>query len=303
MSRIHEALKRAEREKGRPPAQVAEPADEAVQVADVAAAPAPAAPPAAATAAPPRAAASTARVTPARQAPAKIVPPLTPIPALLESCRRLHWNGDHSKLFFLNSKAPTFATEQLRALRSRLYLMRERRALKKVLVTSALPAEGKTFLCANLAHAFARQHERRVLLVDCDLRAPGLHALLGARAEPGLTAYLKGEAAVEQVLQRGPQENLFLIPAGKTKANASGLLSGGKLKSLLDQLTPLFDWILLDTPAAGPVPDALAVADHCDAVLLVVREGMTPYDVAQRVTRDLGEKRLLGVVLNRAGNS
>jgi protein-tyrosine kinase len=275
MSRIHEALKRAEREKGRPRSQeaVAEPA-----------------PSAAAVVAPAAAVATQA---------APIAPPRVVAPALLESCRRSRWQGDTSKLFFLSTRHNTFATEQLRTLRSRLYQARERRPLKTVVVTSAMPSEGKTFVCANLAHALARQPERRVLLMDCDLRAAGLHTLLGAPGEPGLTAYLRGEATVEKILQRGPQENLFLIPGGRAVSNPVELLAGGKLKALVEQLAPLFDWILLDTPAAGAMADALRIAGWCDGVLLVVEGGKTPYDVAQRVAAELPAKRLLGVVLNR----
>ncbi len=162
-----------------------------------------------------------------------------------------------------------------------------------------MPGEGKTFICANLAYAFARQSDRRVLLIDADLRAPGLHSVLGAPREPGLSSYLRGEAGLEQILQRGPHENLFLIPAGKPAQNPADLVAGGKFKTLLAQAAVVFDWILLDSPAAAPVSDALEIAGSCDGVLLVVQGGKTPYDLAQSVTRELRQKHLLGVVLNR----
>jgi protein-tyrosine kinase len=297
MSRIHEALKRAEREKGRGIAQ-APPRESAAEPAAAAAAPAVAAP-AAVSAPAPSPAVAVAAAGPAPQPVAAVAPAEGVAPALLESCRRPHWHEDSAKLYFLAGKGNSFATEQLRTLRSRLYQARETRPLKKVLVTSAMPGEGKTFVCANLAYAFERQTDRRVLLVDADLRAPGLHSLLGAPAEPGLASYLQGAVGVEKILQRGPHENFYLIPAGKPAANPADLLAGGKLKGLLAQLAPLFDWILLDSPAAGPVSDALRIADWCDGVLLVVQGGKTPYDLAQGVTRELREKRLLGVVLNR----
>jgi len=299
MSRIHEALKRAEREKSglRPDAAAAEPAPRAAAATSPAAAvqPAPAANASAA------ASAIAAAVTPGAPQAMPVAAPwvASPAPALLESCRRLRWQGDASKLFFLNTRHNTFATEQLRTLRTRLYQVREGRPLKTVLVTSAMPGEGKTFVCANLAYALARQSGHRILLMDCDLRSAGLHTLLGAPGEPGLTAYLRGKATVEQILQRGPQDNLFLIPGGHAAANPAELLAGGKLKGLLEQLAPLFDWILLDTPAAGPVADALRIAACCDGVLLVVEGGRTPYDMAQQVAAELPAKRLLGVVLNR----
>ena len=298
MSRIHEALKRAEREKGgpRPQDAAAEPAPSAAAAAAPAAAVQPA--PAAAAPAARSFAAAVAAVTP--QALPVAPPRVTaPVPALLESCRSTNWQGDTSKLFFLSRRHNTFATEQLRMLRTRLCLARERRPLKTVLVTSALPAEGKTFVCANLAYALARQPGHRVLLLDCDLRSPGLHTLLGAPGEPGLTAYLRGAATAEQILQRGTQENLFLIPGGHAAANPSELLAGGKFKSLVEQLMPLFDWILLDTPAAGPAADTVRIAGWCDGTLLVVEGGKTKYDTVQQVTADLPAKRLLGVVLNR----
>ncbi len=299
MSRIHEALRRAEREKGRTAPQPA------------ATEPAPAAPAAVVSPSPSPIAASPTAVS--ASAPAAVAaalalaaPPLAPptpaepaIPALLQSCRRPHWHEDRAKLFFLSGKGHSVATEQLRTLRSRLYQARESRPLKTVLVTSAIPGEGKTFVCTNLAYAFARQTDRRVLLLDADLRAPGVQDLLGAPAEPGLASYLRGDAALETILQRGPHENFYFIPAGKPPANPAELVAAGKLKALLGQLAPLFDWILLDSPAAGPVSDALRIADWCDGVLLVVQGGKTPYDLAQGVTRELREKRLLGVVLNR----
>ena len=293
MSRIHEALKRAEREKGRAPLPPPQAVDEA-----------PAAVPQGGTATPaaPIAAPQGAK-TAAASASLPVAPPPATVPAPLESCRRTHWHEDVAKLFFLSGKGHAFATEQLRALRSRLYQFREARTLKSVLVTSAMPGEGKTFICANLAYAFARQSDRRVVLIDADLRSPGLHSLMGAPAEPGLASYLRGESGLEQILQRGRHENLFLIAAGKPAHNPADLLAGGKLKGLLAQLAPLFDWILLDSPPAAPVSDALQIADWCDGVLLVVQSGKTPYELAQSVTHELREKRLLGVVLNRTDAS
>ena len=299
MSRIHEALRRAEHEKGKglPPAQPAPAEPAAAAPSPAAAAPAVPSPAPPAPAAPTPVASALAAAAAFAVAPA--TDPLAPAPSLLESCRRVRWHEDPVRLLFLNSNAHPSATEQLRTLRSRLYLMRESRALKTVLVTSAMPGEGKTFVCANLAYAFARQSDRRVLLLDADLRAPAAHSLLGAPGEPGLASCLQGGAPLEKIVQRGPHENFYFIPAGKPPVNPAELVAGGKLKALLAQLAPLFDWILLDSPAAGPVSDALRMAEWCDGVLLVVQGGKTPYDVAQSVTRELREKRLLGVVLNR----
>jgi capsular exopolysaccharide synthesis family protein len=203
-------------------------------------------------------------------------------------------------VIFSDLRANAHGYEQFRTLRSNLLQLRDTQALKTVLVTSALPQEGKTFIALNLAHAVVRQRETRALLIDADLRYPRLHLSLGAPASPGLSEYLRGAAQESALLQRGPLENLFFLPGGATVPNAAELLVNGRLKRLLEWLSPAFDWIILDSPPAIPVSDARLLADHCDGVLMVVSAGMTPFDLAQKVRQQFRDKRLLGVVLNRA---
>jgi Mrp family chromosome partitioning ATPase len=94
-----------------------------------------------------------------------------------------------------------------------------------------------------------------------------------------------------------------LIPGGAEIGNPSELLSNGRLKKLLDRLAPVFDWIFLDSPPCVPVADASILADLCDGVLLVVRSGSTPYEVAQRACQELQTKNVIGVVLNAVEES
>ena len=125
------------------------------------------------------------------------------------------WKPDsESMLFFDSSKHYEVGMEEFRTLRSRLFQIREKRPLKTVLVGSALPGEGKSFVAANLAQAIARQHGRRVLLIDTDLRCASLHEYLGTRATPGVTDFLRGTADEDAVLQRGPMDGLFFIARG-----------------------------------------------------------------------------------------
>jgi len=305
MSRIRDALRRAEQEKGRGRSSPAPDVATVPATSPPAAVPAPVKP-----AATGSASAIAAASTVAGHAPAARPAGSVSVATLLDSCRRPLWLGDSAKLLLLGSSANTVATEQLRSLRARLTEMRSRRALKTVAISSALDSEGKTFLAANLAHAFARQHDRKILLVDADLRRPGLHSLLGAPAEPGLSEYFRGAATEEQILQRGPQENLFFIPGGRPAVHPGDLLAGGKLKKLLERLTALFDWILVDAPAAaeqdaGKAESQVAplIASGCDGVLLVIEAGGTPRKAAQRAAREFPKDRLLGVVLNRAAVS
>ena len=214
---------------------------------------------------------------------------------------KAEWKPDsESMLFFDSSKHYEVGMEEFRTLRSRLFQIREKRPLKVVLVSSALPGEGKSFVAANLAQAIARQHGRRVLLIDADLRRASLHEYLGTRATPGMTDFLRGMADEDAVLQRGPMDGLFLIARGTEVANPAELIANGRCKTLLQQLAPHFDWIVLDSPPAVPVSDASMLAENCDGVLLVVRCGSTPYEQAQRAAREFRDHAILGVVLNRA---
>src|SRR5207237_6981064 len=136
-------------------------------------------------------------------------------------------------MLFLNGDDNARGSEEFRTLRSRLYQIREKMTLKKILVTSALPKEGKSFTAANLAQVMVRQHGRRVLLIDADLRGPRLHLMLGTAPGPGLSDYLQGKNDEFSIMQRGPMDNLFFIPSGTGIEDPAELVGNGKLKVLL----------------------------------------------------------------------
>ncbi|MGB7847708.1 MAG: CpsD/CapB family tyrosine-protein kinase, partial [Candidatus Acidiferrum sp.] len=154
-----------------------------------------------------------------------------------------------------------------------------------------------------LAQSIIRQENKKVLLIDGDLRASRLHLTLGAAGTPGLTDYLQGEADENQVIQIGTRDNLCFIPGGTGVSNPSELLPSEKLKVLLDRLSPIFDWVILDSPPAIAVHDASILADMCDGVLFVVRAGKTDFEIAQKAAGEFDDKSLLGVVLNRVEKS
>ena len=220
--------------------------------------------------------------------------------AWLANCPPTPWTPDPKKVLFPASHDHPLGGEEFRTLRSQLLHFRDAQPLRTLLVTSPLPQEGKTFVAANLAHSIVRQRERRVLLIDADLRWSRLHLSLGAPSTPGLSEYLRGSANEQAILQRGSLENLFFIPGGATAPNAAELLANGRLKGLLQRLAANFDWIIVDSPPAIPVSDAGLLAVMCDGVLMVVAAGRTPFDLAQKVRQQFRDKQLLGVVLNRA---
>jgi capsular exopolysaccharide synthesis family protein len=275
MSRIHEALKKAEQERATSESvpQISRDPDPIILDARV------------------NSAATTADLS----APAAVAA-MTGDP-LLDRTRRTHWNPDPKTMLFFNRDEHIYGMEEFRTLRSRLYQAREKHPLSKVLVTSPLPKEGKSFVTANLGQVLVQQQGRRVLLVDADLRNPHLHLTLGAEPGPGLSDYLRSETDEFSVIQGGPMENLFLIPAGSQNENPAELVANGRMNTLLNRLQPLFDWIIVDSPPAAAVSDAALIANYCDGVLMVVRSNATPFDIAQRARQEFGDN-LIGVVLN-----
>jgi capsular exopolysaccharide synthesis family protein len=217
---------------------------------------------------------------------------------LIAHCAHPQWHPDRSENVFLNVESTSHEAEQFRTLRSRLYQLRANQPLQTLLVTSSLPAEGKTFMTNNLAQSFAMNQDCRVLLIDADLRRSRLHVPLGAPVAPGLTDYLKGAANELAVIQHGRKGGLCLISGGNQVSATSELLSNGRLKGLIDRMKHIFDWIIVDSPPCLPVADASGLADLCDGVLLVVRAGSTPAEVAQKTCKQLETKNVIGVVLN-----
>ncbi len=288
MSRIHEALKKAEQERAvtqgnaPQPSYAATPATDPQRLVETPAAAVPSSPPS--------------------PVSAQLgMPPLggaLTIDTLLARCVQTEWTPEPETMLFLNGGDGARGTEEFRTLRSRLYHLREKMPLKKLLITSALPKEGKSFTSSNLAQVMVRQHGRRALLIDADLRAPRLHLMLGTRSDPGLSDYLLGTSDEFSIMQRGPMENLFFIPSGTGAADPAELIGNGRLKLLLQRVENLFDWIIVDSPPAIPVSDASVLAKACDGVLMVVRSNSTPFNLARKARQEFPEQALVGAVLN-----
>jgi protein-tyrosine kinase len=220
---------------------------------------------------------------------------------LRKHCAHPQWHLDPNVNVFINSALTAHGSEQFRTLRSRLYQMRSSQQLRTLLVTSSVPAEGKTFVTNNLAQAIVRQPDRRALIIDADLRCSRLHVPLGAPASPGLTDYLRGEVDELAIIQHGLEGNLCFIPGGNAVTNPSELLSNGRMKVLLDRVMPVFDWVILDSAPLLPVADSSLLADLVDGALLVIRAGQTPVATAQRACQELQGRNIVGVVLNAVG--
>jgi len=171
--------------------------------------------------------------------------------------------------------------------------------LQVIMVTSSKPSEGKSTTSANMAVAFA-QSNKRVLLIDADLRKPSQHHLFGTSNRVGLTTILFKQKELSEVIQPTNTENLWIIHAGPTPPNPSELLSSKQMATLLSTVRGMYDVIIIDTPPILSVTDAQIVATQSDGVVLVIDSGKVKKDVALKAKASLEHvnAKLIGVVLN-----
>lgn len=194
----------------------------------------------------------------------------------------------------------SFVAEQFRTLRARLDSLAAERPMRTIAITSSLPGEGKTTASINLALVSAMGVGRRILLVDCDLRRPKIHAALGLRPEFGLAEVLTDQATAERAICKVEGTSLEVLPVRGTPPNPAELLASGRMRTLLEELSRSYDLVILDTPPALALPDAKVLSELVDGVVLVVRADQTPEDDVQATMDLLDRRRLLGVVLNGA---
>jgi capsular exopolysaccharide synthesis family protein len=185
--------------------------------------------------------------------------------------------------------------EQYNKLAAAIHQTQLERSLKVVMVTSAVPHEGKTLTAANLALTLSESYERRVLLIDGDLRHPTVHAVFGVPNARGLSDSLAGQGPLPLI---DVTPRLWLLTAGSSGGDPMKTLTSDRMRVLIDDGRAEFDWVLVDTPPIGLLPDAGLVASVADGALFVVLAGRTPYDLIQRAAEAIGTDRILGVVLN-----
>jgi protein-tyrosine kinase len=187
--------------------------------------------------------------------------------------------------------------EKFRVLRHRLQKIRADRPLTRLLVSSAVPREGKTFVAVNLAFSLAKT-SRRVLLVDADLRRPGVHDVLGLEPMSGLADFLQGKIDEYAAIRRLDPSNLFYLPAGYPPSDIGDLLNGPRFREFLAKAGEAFDWVVVDTAPITLFADTPHLATLVDASLLVTRLGVTPADTIQQALGALEGSYVAGIVLN-----
>jgi len=190
-------------------------------------------------------------------------------------------------------------SEAYRSIRTSFLLSTANHPPRSVIITSALPSEGKTVTAVNTAVTLT-QSGSKVVLLDADMRKPRIHKVFNLDNQTGLSGFLSGTAELKDVIQPTMIPNLFVIPCGVLPPNPGELILSGRLGQMVKVLTNYFDFIILDTPPLLNVSDARILSSTCDASLLVIKAGTTSRHLAKKAAEDLNASnaRLIGTVLN-----
>jgi len=189
------------------------------------------------------------------------------------------------------------AQEQYRKLAAILHHAQVERGIKVIMTSSALPGEGKSLTAVNLALTLSESYHRRVLLIDADLRRPTVQRIFGIPPITGLNEGLK--ASEDRPMALTPvSERLFVLPAGRPEADPMSGLTSERMRRLIAQAASSFEWVIVDSPPVGLLPDASLLSAFVDGVLLVVRAGKAPFSLVKRTVESITHERILGVVMN-----
>lgn len=209
-------------------------------------------------------------------------------------------NGeDNTLITFRDPKSPI--SESFRTLRTNIQFSSIDKEMKIIVVTSSTPTEGKSTIAANLANSIA-QGEKKVLLIDCDLRKPRINKIFRFTNIEGLTNILMGEKTISDVVHRTEDlDNLSIISSGPIPPNPAELLGSKKMKDFLDKIRDEYDMIILDTPPVGLVTDSAVLSTLADGLIQVVAVSQTDIEMVKRAKEllDNVNANIIGVVLNK----
>jgi capsular exopolysaccharide synthesis family protein len=175
--------------------------------------------------------------------------------------------------------------------------------LKKLLITSTIPEEGKSMVAANLACTLASRRQQKTLLLEGDLRRPTLLRQFGLGKIPGLTEYLRGVVTATIPVYRLEALGIWIMPAGSAPENPLELMQCGRLSPLMERLATWFDWIVIDSPPILPLADTSVWSRLADGILLVTRQGKTDKRQLKRGLEAIERSKLLGALVNSSNSA
>lgn len=200
------------------------------------------------------------------------------------------------------AEADSSAAEAFRLLGVRIRDLSRLRPIKKILVTSTIPQEGKTTVAANLACTLGRTTQQKILLLEGDVRRPAVSQMLGLMDNPGICEWLRGEAKLTDCISFFEDAGIWVMPSGKSPQNPLEVLQSNKLSALMAQLTEWFDSVIIDSPPVLPLADTSVWMRLADGIILVARHGVTEKKQLQRGLEAIDPQKLLGALLNCSKN-
>lgn len=214
--------------------------------------------------------------------------------------REMVIQSSFSPKLVVHSAPESLDAENFKVLRAQIFFPKEGKTPRTIMVTSAFPAEGKTFVSANLAASIALGINEYVLLVDCDFRRPNMHNMFGCSNNEGLHEYLTKKKDLPDLLIRTRLEKLSLLTAGRPPKNPSELLSSTEMKEFLEEVSGRYDdrYIVIDTTPSQVTAEVGVLSNYVDGIVFVVMAQKSPKETIQRCIENLGRKKILGIVFN-----
>lgn len=209
----------------------------------------------------------------------------------------------HDRSFIINEKTAFSVKEEYKTLRTNIQLSIPSEGCRVIGITSALPFEGKSINCLNLAITFSRL-EARVLIIDCDLRLPSQGRLLGMDAVPGISNVLAGMNTIEEAIQKTEYPNVEVLLSGNIPPNPTELLGSKNMSMILEVLSQEYDYIFIDLPPVNIVSDTMIMSKNLSGLLIVVRSASSRRDsVVEAISRlELAKANIIGVLFTCAAN-
>lgn len=221
-------------------------------------------------------------------------------PAPLPPSRRIQFGRPDNNLITYHAPS-SYESEQFKMLRTTLLFPTSGKPARTIMVTSALPGEGKSFVASNLAVSMAQNINDHVLLIDADIRKPTLHTIFGFGKVPGLSEHLSENKPLPSLILKTAVDKLSLLPSGKPPHNPSELLSSDAMSDLIEETKNRYNdrYIIIDSPPPNLTSETAAMARRVDGIVIVINSESTPKDMAEKLTELMGKEKILGIVMNR----
>jgi protein-tyrosine kinase len=221
--------------------------------------------------------------------------------ALFDRTKVLYDHNNIEKNLVALLKPRSFEAEQFKQLRTNLFFPVSGKVPRAIIVSSAVPSEGKSFVAANLAVSIAQSLNEHVLIIDCDLRKPSIHKQFGFSETPGLSEHLSSGTPLSSLLLKTKVSKLNILPAGKPPQNPAELISSQQMLILLEEAKKRYRdrYIVIDSPPPKFAAEANAILMMVDGVILVVEYRNTPRDMVSSLVEKMGKEKVLGIVFNK----